>query len=240
MLESRIHRFSRLSRITAAGLACTWQYCAHPPGGGRDLRTPSPAFESRPDSAPRATINQRPYASLYWDLLIRLASSLKPIFHNQGCTIMEEREPLMDQYGIRTRLNVEGKTIKFEIVLEGRVRLDPPSPEDTVCAVPCLTLVDMACSKLLANSDRWNDDGVFSRDLLDLAHLPLKPNQLINALSKAEGAYGESVQKDLIESLERLLGRAGWLERCRQALKIEEPKAVLWQKLIGLKRQLPV
>ena len=68
---------------------------------------------------------------------------------------------------------------------------------------------------------------------------PLKPNQLINALSKAEGAYGESVQKDLIQSLERLLGRAGWLERCRQALKIEEPKAVLWQKLIGLKRQIP-
>ena len=171
--------------------------------------------------------------------MIRQANSLQPIFHNQGCTIMEEREPLMDQYGIRTRLNVEGKTIKFEIVLEGRVRLDPPGPEDTVCAVPCLTLVDMACSKLLANSDRWNDDGVFSRDLLDLAHLPLKTNQLINALSKAEGAYGESVQKDLIQSLERLLGRAGWLERCRQALKIEEPKAVLWQKLIGLKRQIP-
>ena len=176
----------------------------------------------------------------YRDLrqMIRQASSLKPIFHNHRCTIMEEREPLMDQYGIRTRLNVEGKTIKFEIVLEGRVRLDPPGPEDTVCAVPCLTLVDMACSKLLANSDRWNDDGVFSRDLLELAHLPLKPNQLINALSKAEGAYGESVQKDLIQSLERLLGRDGWLERCREALKIEEPKAVLWQKLIGLKRQI--
>lgn len=177
----------------------------------------------------------------YRDLrhMIRQASSLKPIFYNQACTIMEEREPLMDQYGIRTRLNVGGKTIKFEIVLEGRVRLDPPSPEDTVCTVSCLTLVDMACSKLLANSDRWNDDGIFSRDLLDLAHLPLKQNQLLNALSKAEGAYGESVQKDLIESLERLLGRAGWLERCRQALKIEDPKAVLWQKLLGLKRQIP-
>ena len=177
----------------------------------------------------------------YRDLrqMIRQASSLKPIFHNHRCTIMEEREPLMDQYGIRTRLNVEGKTIKFEIVLEGRVRLDPPSPEDTVCTVSCLTLVDMACSKLLADSDRWNDDGVFSRDLLDLAHLPLKQNQLINALSKAEGAYGESVQKDLIQSLERLLGRDGWLERCREALKIEEPKAVIWQKLIGLKRQIP-
>jgi len=171
--------------------------------------------------------------------MIRQASSLKPIFHNQGYTIMEEREPLMDQYGIRTRLNVEGETIKFEIVLEGRVRLDPPGPEDSVCTVSCLTLADMACSKLLANSDRWNDDGVFSRDLLDLAHLPLKQNQLLNALSKAEGAYGESVQKDLIESLERLLGRDGWLERCRQALKIEEPKAVLWQMLMRLKRQIP-
>ena len=30
--------------------------------------------------------------------MIRQASSLKPIFHNQDCTIMEEREALMDQY----------------------------------------------------------------------------------------------------------------------------------------------
>lgn len=56
---------------------------------------------------------------------------------------------------------------------------------------------------------------------------------------KRKAPTGESVQKDLIQSLERLLGRDGWLERCRQALKIEEPKAVLWQKLIGLKRQIP-
>jgi hypothetical protein len=26
---------------------------------------------------------------------------------------------------------------------------------------------------LLANSDRWNDDSVFNRDVLDRAHLPL-------------------------------------------------------------------
>ena len=29
----------------------------------------------------------------------------------------------------------------------------------------------MTASKLLANSDRWADDGVFSRDLIDLAML---------------------------------------------------------------------
>ena len=36
----------------------------------------------------------------YRDLrqMTRQASSLKPIFHNHRYTIMEEREPLMDQY----------------------------------------------------------------------------------------------------------------------------------------------
>ena len=131
---------------------------------------------------------------------------------------MKKREPLMNQYGIRIRLNVKGETIKFEIDLEGRVCLDPPSPEDTACTVSCLNRTEMACSKLLANSDRWKDDGIFRRNLLELAHLPLLPNQLLNALSKAEGAYGESVQKNLIQSLDRLLGRDGWLERCRKAM----------------------
>ncbi len=81
--------------------------------------------------------------------MTRQTSSLKPIFHNQGCTVTEEREPLMDQYGIRTRLNVGGETTKFKIVLEGRVRLDPPGPEDPVCTVSCLTLADRPAAHYL-------------------------------------------------------------------------------------------
>jgi hypothetical protein len=38
-----------------------------------------------------------------------------------------------------------------------------------VCGIATLTPLDMLTSKLLANSDRWNDDGVFNRDVIDLA-----------------------------------------------------------------------
>ncbi len=67
-----------------------------------------------------------------------------------------------------------------------------------------LTLGDLICSKLLANSDRWNDDGVFNRDLIDLAHLPLTPGLWRRALAKAEDAYGDAIRIDLGKALERL------------------------------------
>jgi hypothetical protein len=37
-----------------------------------------------------------------------------------------------DQYGIRTRVFVEGKSIKFEIVLEGRIALAKPRNKDSI------------------------------------------------------------------------------------------------------------
>ncbi len=58
------------------------------------------------------------------------------------------------------------------IKLEGRISLEVPSEEDAICGIASLTLNDLICSKLLANSDHWNDDGIFNRDLIDLAHLP--------------------------------------------------------------------
>ena len=105
-----------------------------------------------------------------------------------------------------------------------------------MCGIACLTLGDMACGKLLANSDRWNDDSVFNRDVLDLAHLPLSAPVLEGAIAKAEQAYGEAIRSDLEKALVRLKERDGWLDRCRQALAIEEPRALLWQKLSNLQR----
>jgi len=94
----------------------------------------------------------------------------------------------------------------------------------------------MACSKLLANSDRWNDDSVFNRDVLDLAHLLLSKSLLEAAIAKAEQAYGEVIQRDLNKALARLKQQDGWLNRCRESLAIEEPRALLWQKLSNLRR----
>lgn len=48
----------------------------------------------------------------------------------------------------------------------------------------------LATSKLLANSDRQADDGVFSRYLIDLAMMDLPLPHLRAAVDKATQAYG--------------------------------------------------
>ena len=78
-----------------------------------------------------------------------------------------------DQYGIRTKVFVEGKPIKFEIVLEGRISLAKPGKKDSVLGVATLMKIDMAVSKLLANSDRGLDVGMHCRDAVSYTHLTL-------------------------------------------------------------------
>ncbi len=145
-----------------------------------------------------------------------------------------------DQYGIRTLVHMDGHAIKFEIVREARITLDAPGPQDVVCGIATLTPLDAAATKLLANSDRQADDGVFSRDVIDLAMMCLRLPLLRKALSKAEQAYGASVSRDLGKAIDRLQNRHGWLERCMQAMAMNTvPKALLWQKIRNLRRILP-
>lgn len=148
------------------------------------------------------------------------------------------REVRADQYGIRTALLVDDLPVKFEVVLEGRFELAAASGKDRVCGVSTLTPLDMATSKLLANADRWSDDGVFSRDVIDLAMQNLSLPLLRQALLKARGAYGEAVARDLERAIERLQNRPGWLERCMQVMAIKLPKAALWSKIRALRRGL--
>ena len=153
-----------------------------------------------------------------------------------GVSGIDAREMRADQYGLRTRLSVEAAEIKFEIVLEGRIALVTPGVADAVCGVSCLTPLDLLTSKLLANADRWADDGVFSRDLIDLSFMAPKPVLLRAAVSKAEQAYGEAVRRDLARAVDQLARRDGRLERCMQALRIAQPKAVLWQRIRAVAR----
>jgi len=108
-----------------------------------------------------------------------------------------------------------------------------------ICGVATLTPLDMATSKLLANSDRWRDDGVFSRDLIDLAMMAPKLDLLRRAVAKAEQPYGRAVLDDLANAIGQLKRRQGRLERCMQAMNMQVPKAVLWQKIRALGRVLP-
>jgi hypothetical protein len=151
----------------------------------------------------------------------------------------QSREVRADQYGIRTTLRVAGQAIKFEIVLEGRMTLERPSTKDEICGITTLTPLDMAAGKLLANSDRWADDGVFSRDLIDLAMMQASLPLLRRALAKSETAYGSAILRDLEKASTRLMNRAGWLERCMQAMDMKLPKALLWQRLRQLQKLLP-
>ena len=143
-----------------------------------------------------------------------------------------------DQYGVRTVVQMDGQAIKFEIVREARITLEAPGPDDVVCGIGTLTRLDLATSKLLANSDRQADDGVFSRDVIDLAMMDLRLPLLRTALSKAEQAYGPAVARDLAKAIDRLQERQGWLERCMQAMAMTMPRALLWQKVRALRRVL--
>jgi hypothetical protein len=97
----------------------------------------------------------------------------------------------------------------------------------------------MVTSKLLANADRWPDDGVFSRDLIDLAMMRPSLPLLRNAVAKAEAtAYGESVLRSLGRAIDQMLERTGWLERCMEVMAIAQARALVWQRIRALRRAL--
>ncbi len=159
-----------------------------------------------------------------------------------GTVLKTLREVRADQYGIRTIVQAEESAaqsdiqaaIKFEIVLEGRIVLETPNTAEAICGIATLTPLDMATSKLLANSDRWADDSVFSRDLIDLAMMqPGKP-LLRLAIEKSKTAYGDSITVDLAKARDRLMTRPGRLERCMQMMQMTVPKALVWQRLQAL------
>ena len=154
-----------------------------------------------------------------------------------GHALSQTREVRADQYGIRTMLKVDGADIKFEIVLEGRIDLDAPGPDDRQCGVATLTPLDMATSKLLAKSDRWRDDAVMSRDLIDLAMMAPAKALTKQAVAKAQGAYGESVAADLTSAVEDLRARPHRLDQCMQAMAMTTvSKAALWARIKALVR----
>lgn len=151
--------------------------------------------------------------------------------------LVQAREVRADQYGIRTMLAVHDVEVKFEIVLEARVALE--SSEDRICGVSTLTTLDMATTKLLASSDRWADDSVHSRDLIDLAMMKLDKATLHRAIEKASGAYGASIERDLAKAVDALRSRKGRLAACMSALQMTTtppgiapvPIAVVWSEI---------
>jgi hypothetical protein len=169
-------------------------------------------------------------------LLMSGRAGINAILQPNQQLVSQTRDVRADQYGIRTTLAIADHPIKFEIVLEGRILLESPGDDDRICDVSILTALDLATSKLLANSDRWADAGVFNRDVIDLAMMQPSTNLLKNAIAKAEQAYGAAIQRDLIKAVDHLQNKTGWLERCMTAMTMTDPKAIVWQRIKALKR----
>ena len=129
------------------------------------------------------------------------------------------RDLVANHYGVRFLVISNGTPVKFEIVAEARIDLEPPEERDWL-KVPCLSSVDRYAEKLLANADRWADSSIESRDLIDLAVLRLHGEQSELAISKAEEAY--PVLEPLRKSLEKFQGSSEYRDKCFSALEIRD------------------
>lgn len=174
----------------------------------------------------------------YRDLRQLARKGVQPLYRDDNVPFAQTRGMRIDQYGIRTMLSVVGHDIKFEILLEGRVELEDPGPDDMVCGIATLSPLDMATSKLLANADRCYDDGAFNRDIIDLAMMKPSGSLLESAVIKARAAYGDAILHDLAAAIERMETRDGWMERCMEAMAMDIPKAVMWKHIRALKKAL--
>lgn len=129
-----------------------------------------------------------------------------------------------NRYGVRFAVTVDQVPIKFEIVAEERISLGQPD-YPAWCPVPCLNQVDTFAEKLLANSDRWADASIASRDLIDLSMLRLATPIPQAALEKAENAY--AVIDPLVRAIQTFQTRPEYRERCYRALGIQVPERIV-------------
>ena len=165
---------------------------------------------------------------------------LRQIVRDHGLDALATRElesgrtASVDGYEIRASVLIAGVAIKFEIIHEGRLDLDTPSPEDEICGVRILTRTDQVASKLLANDDRWADTSTFSRDLIDLAMMKPDTAALQAGARKAVDAYGKTVGESLSKAVTYLQNRPQRLDESIRALKIHAPRAAVWQSIRDL------
>lgn len=97
-----------------------------------------------------------------------------------------------DQYGIRAVLGAAGDSVKFEIVREARIPLEPDSA--AIAGVTLLSRDDLFAEKLLANADRGLDTSTLHRDFIDLCVMIRRWGPIpTQSLDKAMQAYGATI-----------------------------------------------
>lgn len=141
------------------------------------------------------------------------------------------RDVRMDQYGIRTVLEMDGSPIKFEIVREGRIELD--GDMDRLLQVPVLSRGDMFAEKLLANADRGLDAATLSRDLIDLAMMIDAWGDIPGeAWQKARTAYGGSVDRIFATTLAKN-SDSSHLQKCCERMQMDAASIAIVQRVIA-------
>jgi len=150
------------------------------------------------------------------------------LFTAEGLELLQfPREMRIDQYGIRFTGILAATPLRIELIREARIELGPPERPDW-SPVDCLSIPDCYAEKLLANSDRWADRQVLSRDLMDLAALRAKCGPVPEpAWRKVESAYKSAPAEDLRKALALVEGNGPYRQRCFQGLEIRDPTELL-------------
>ncbi len=134
------------------------------------------------------------------------------------------REIKADQYGVRFPVMVENILIKFEIVAEARISLEPPEFQ-TWSDVPCLSFTDACAEKLLSNADRWADRASEARDLIDLSMLRLQSELPEYSFEKAESAY--PVIKPLQKAIRVFQAEPAYRNACFSSLQVKNRAEII-------------
>lgn len=129
------------------------------------------------------------------------------------------RDVRADQYGLRTMIRSQDTPIKLEIVRETRIDLE--GEIDPRYGLPVLSRPHMYAEKLMANSDRWYQPDVASRDILDLSVMISRWGPVPDeAWTIAEEAYGAKAREDFGKAVEKIR-KPEHIESCAQKMQID-------------------
>lgn len=131
------------------------------------------------------------------------------------------REPNFVRHGIRAAAVLDDTPVHIEIILEGRLPMKHPAPEDRVAGVWSMAEEDLVATKLMANADRYADDSCHSRDIIDLAMLATDGILSPAGVAKARTVYEKNIDIALVRAKEMLLETDGRLVQCMGELKMK-------------------
>jgi len=142
----------------------------------------------------------------------------------QSSDLQLARQVRADQYGVRTVVQHNQSTLKFEIIREGRIALDG----EPVAGLPVTCLSHRCCfaEKFMANSDRGLDMSTLSRDIVDLAFMiqGWSAEDAQAGLALAMTAYGKTVPDAISAVIEKMTQDRAYRSRCINGLAITEPE----------------